>query len=228
MIKLKHIVHGAVVSEIEMTEGDFTIGRNDGNNLQLDGGGVSGEHAVITLVADSCIPEMFDITIRDLNSTNGVYLGEKQVKEAVAVLQLNTELYPESWNVWDSLAEAWLAAGLARPEPPPRPVTASRKAPLPEGWRFHLNEVVRALINRRPVQLFLTASETGAERSLAPLIRLARLRGVEILYDRKEPAADRRGLSRSTDGQPRKPDPARAQRARHQPGRDIKNHQDIA
>ena len=81
MIKLKHIVHGAVVSEIEMTEGEFTIGRNDGNNLQLDGGGVSGEHAVITLVADTCIPEMFDITIRDLNSTNGTYVNNNAVNE---------------------------------------------------------------------------------------------------------------------------------------------------
>ena len=81
MIKLKHIVHGAVVSEIEMTGGDFTIGRNHGNNLQLDGGGVSGKHAVNTLVADSCIPEMFDITIRDLNSTNGTYVNNNSVKE---------------------------------------------------------------------------------------------------------------------------------------------------
>lgn len=81
MIKLKHIVHGAVVSEIEMSEGDFTIGRNHGNNLQLDEGGVSGNHAVITLVADSCIPEMFDITIRDLGSTNGTYVNSHAVKE---------------------------------------------------------------------------------------------------------------------------------------------------
>ena len=81
MIKLKHIVHGAVVSEIEMTEGDFTIGRNHGNNLQLDEGGVSGNHAVIKLVADSCIPEMFVITIRDLNSTNGTYVNNNSVKE---------------------------------------------------------------------------------------------------------------------------------------------------
>jgi len=81
LIKLKHIVHGAVVSEIEMTEGDFTIGRNHSNNLQLDEGGVSGKHAVITLVADSCIPEMFNITIRDLNSTNGTYVNNNSVKE---------------------------------------------------------------------------------------------------------------------------------------------------
>jgi pSer/pThr/pTyr-binding forkhead associated (FHA) protein len=81
LIKLKHIVHGAVVSEIELTEGNFTIGRNHGNDLQLDEGGVSGEHAVITLVADSCIPEMYDITIRDLNSTNGTYVNNNSVKQ---------------------------------------------------------------------------------------------------------------------------------------------------
>jgi pSer/pThr/pTyr-binding forkhead associated (FHA) protein len=81
LIKLKHIIHGAVVSEIEMTEGEFTIGRNHGNDLQLDGGGVSGEHAVITLVADSIFPEMFDVTIRDLNSTNGTYVNNTSVKQ---------------------------------------------------------------------------------------------------------------------------------------------------
>ena len=81
MIKLKHIVHGAVVSEIDLTAGDFTIGRNHGNNLQLDEGGVSGEHAVITLKADQFLPEMYDITVRDLNSTNGTFVNNNSVKE---------------------------------------------------------------------------------------------------------------------------------------------------
>lgn len=81
MIKLKHIVNGTVVSEIDLPEGDFTIGRNHGNRLQLDEGGVSGEHAVITLVADSYHPETFEITIRDLDSTNGTYVNGKSVKQ---------------------------------------------------------------------------------------------------------------------------------------------------
>ncbi len=81
MIKLKHIINGTVVSDIDITEGEFSIGRNHGNSLQLDEGGVSGEHAVITLVADADLPEMFDITIRDLGSTNGTYVNSNPVKQ---------------------------------------------------------------------------------------------------------------------------------------------------
>ena len=81
MIKLKHIIHGVVVSEIDMAKGDFTIGRNHGNSLQLDDGAVSGEHAMIKLESSPYLPEMFDITIRDLDSTNGTYVNNTSVKE---------------------------------------------------------------------------------------------------------------------------------------------------
>lgn len=81
MIKLKHIIHGAVVSEIAMTEGDFSIGRNHGNSLQLSGGDVSGKHAVLEVVPNSFLPEQLEITIRDLDSTNGTYVNNLLVKE---------------------------------------------------------------------------------------------------------------------------------------------------
>ena len=64
MIKLKHIVNGVVVSEIAMVEGDFSIGRNHGNSLQLDGADVSGEHVMLKLVANSYLPEQLDISVR--------------------------------------------------------------------------------------------------------------------------------------------------------------------
>ena len=81
MIKLKHIINGAVVSEMNMTEGEFSIGRNHGNSLQLNGGDVSGEHAVLKLEPNSFLPEQLDITIRDLGSTNGTYVNNLSVKE---------------------------------------------------------------------------------------------------------------------------------------------------
>ncbi len=81
MIKLKHIINGAVVSEIDMTEGDFSIGRNHGNSLQLSGGDVSGAHAVLKLVPNSFLSEQLDITIMDLGSTNGTYVNNLSVKE---------------------------------------------------------------------------------------------------------------------------------------------------
>ena len=81
MIKLKHIINGAVVSEIDMPEGDFSIGRDDGNNLQLDDGAVSGQHAVIKLAVNEFLPEMFDISITDLGSTNGTYVNSSSIKQ---------------------------------------------------------------------------------------------------------------------------------------------------
>ena len=81
MIKLKQINHGAVVSEIDLGEGDFSIGRNHGNSLQLDDDVVSGEHALLKLEQNHYLPEMFDICIRDLDSTNGTYVNNTSVKE---------------------------------------------------------------------------------------------------------------------------------------------------
>ena len=83
MIRLKQIVNGAVVSDIEMKQGEFTIGRNHGNSLQLDGGDVSGEHAVLLLVPNHYLPEQLDITLRDLDSTNGTYVNNIRVQEKV-------------------------------------------------------------------------------------------------------------------------------------------------
>jgi glyoxylase-like metal-dependent hydrolase (beta-lactamase superfamily II) len=47
----------------------------------------------------------------ELNLLGYRYLGQEQVDEAKTVFELNVELYPESWNVYDSLAEATMAGG---------------------------------------------------------------------------------------------------------------------
>ena len=106
MIKLKHIVNGAVVSEIDMSAGDFTIGRNHGNSLQLDDGDVSGEHALLTLVPNSYLPEQLDITIRDLDSTNGTYVNnisvkEKQIKhgDAIRICSYEYRVFDDQSNI---------------------------------------------------------------------------------------------------------------------------------
>jgi Flp pilus assembly protein TadD len=38
-------------------------------------------------------------------------MAEKRFREAIAVLKLNVELYPGSWNVYDSLGEAYMLNG---------------------------------------------------------------------------------------------------------------------
>jgi pSer/pThr/pTyr-binding forkhead associated (FHA) protein len=81
VVLLKQIVNGTVVSEIAISEGDFTIGRNSGNSLQLEDSVVSGEHAVLTLKPSQYVPEWLEISIRDQNSTNGTYVNNAAVKE---------------------------------------------------------------------------------------------------------------------------------------------------
>lgn len=81
MLKLKHIVNSVVVSEHVLAQGEFTIGRNSGSSLQLDDGVVSGVHAVLTLTANEYMPEVLDISVKDLNSTNGIYVNNIKVQE---------------------------------------------------------------------------------------------------------------------------------------------------
>jgi hypothetical protein len=47
----------------------------------------------------------------ELNSLGYQLLGQKKISEAIRILQLNTEAYPKSSNVYDSLGEAYLDAG---------------------------------------------------------------------------------------------------------------------
>lgn len=68
------------MSEIELQQGEFSIGRNQGNSLQLEDGVVSGNHAVITLEPSPYMPELMDVTIRDLGSTNGTYVNGSRIK----------------------------------------------------------------------------------------------------------------------------------------------------
>ena len=47
----------------------------------------------------------------EMNALGYEYLGSKKVAEAIAVLKMNVEAFPESFNTYDSLGEAYVAAG---------------------------------------------------------------------------------------------------------------------
>ncbi len=78
-MKLKHIVKGLVVSDILLTEGELTIGRNEGNHLRLDDASVSGEHARLIITPNEYMPEMLDVVVEDMDSTNGVYVNADKI-----------------------------------------------------------------------------------------------------------------------------------------------------
>lgn len=70
---LRHWINGSTAGVVELA-GDFAIGRAASNDLKIDDGTVSGEHAVIR-----CKGELF--VIEDLKSTNGVLLNGKKITE---------------------------------------------------------------------------------------------------------------------------------------------------
>ncbi len=47
----------------------------------------------------------------EFNALGYRYLTQEQFDEAIAVFTLNSEIYPDSWNVWDSLGEAQFKSG---------------------------------------------------------------------------------------------------------------------
>ena len=56
----------------------------------------------------------YDFREAQLNMLGYILLRNQMIKEAVEIFKLNTEAYPESANVYDSLAEGYLANGNTR------------------------------------------------------------------------------------------------------------------
>lgn len=52
-----------------------------------------------------------DISESSINSTGYRLMAQNKLADAIRIFQLNVELYPKSWNVYDSLGEAYLNHG---------------------------------------------------------------------------------------------------------------------
>jgi CubicO group peptidase (beta-lactamase class C family) len=52
-----------------------------------------------------------DISEGFINSTGYRLMGQNKLADAIRIFQLNVELYPKSWNVYDSLGEAYMNRG---------------------------------------------------------------------------------------------------------------------
>ena len=70
--------------------------------------------------------------------------------------------------------------------PPDDAATAPDTKGPPDGFRVHVNEVTRALINRAPLEIWLRPDETEARQTLAPLLYHARKRGVPVEFGRAD------------------------------------------
>ena len=84
---------------------------------------------------------------------------------------------------------AWIAAWLQVLNAPVAriPLDDAPNAPLaPPNFRVHVNEVIRASINRDPLEVWLRDDAKTARKSLAPLLYLAQNRGVAVEFERGE------------------------------------------
>ena len=56
-------------------------------------------------------PDIYYVAEDDMNRLGYRLLGRDAVNAAIEVFLINTEAFPESWNVWDSLGEAYMTRG---------------------------------------------------------------------------------------------------------------------
>jgi tetratricopeptide (TPR) repeat protein len=69
------------------------------------------EAAVAAFHGARAKPDEYDVSEQRINDLGYQYLQAKQYKKAIAVFTLNVEAFPGSFNVYDSLGEAYAAAG---------------------------------------------------------------------------------------------------------------------
>ena len=81
MYKLLEIVDDNVTREHRLSEDVFSIGRNPGNQLQPDNASVSGNHASISLTPSRYLDGTMEVSVEDLDSTNGTLVNGKRVKK---------------------------------------------------------------------------------------------------------------------------------------------------
>ena len=74
-----------------------------------DGGAAAGKALYQRLVASDASDVYFDEV--EFNALGYRYLGEERAADAIAVFEINVDHFPDSWNVYDSLGEAYAAKG---------------------------------------------------------------------------------------------------------------------
>ena len=76
MPKMIVSIDGVVIKEVQLTKERTTLGRRPYNDVVIDNLAVSGEHAALQMTGA-------EVTLEDLNSTNGTYVNGKAVKKQV-------------------------------------------------------------------------------------------------------------------------------------------------
>ncbi|KQZ43138.1 FHA domain-containing protein [Duganella sp. Root1480D1] len=124
MAKLLVMREGVIEQTVQLTKERMTVGRHKHNDIVLNHGAVSGEHALITTILD-------DSFLEDLQSTNGTFVNGHRIgkhflqnKDVIKMAKYHLEF------VSDGIRPLAAAAATipAMPVPPSASVSASASA----------------------------------------------------------------------------------------------------
>ncbi len=110
MPKITIRLDGELISEVSLSKKRTTMGRRPSNDVVLGALAVSGRHACL-------IQQDQQVTIEDLDSTNGTYVNGRAVKKQL--LQDNDTLEIGPFKIIFSSASGVLYQSLDSPQPPP-------------------------------------------------------------------------------------------------------------
>lgn len=131
MPKMIVSIDEVVIKEVQLTKDRTTLGRRPYNDVVIDNLAVSGEHAVILMHGS-------EVTLEDLNSTNGTYVNGKAIKKQV--LQNGDSIEVGKYKikfVGDAAADNFDKTMVVRsprpvaPTPAPAPAAAAPMAEAP-------------------------------------------------------------------------------------------------
>lgn len=102
MAQLALLVDGVVVKLFPLEKPVTTIGRDLGNDIQIDDEGVSARHAKIRVQPSEYLENQVDLILEDLGSTNGSLVNDEQVEQR----QLKpNDVITIGWNTFKLLDE---------------------------------------------------------------------------------------------------------------------------
>jgi pSer/pThr/pTyr-binding forkhead associated (FHA) protein len=125
MPKMIVSIDDVVIKEVQLTKDRTTLGRRPYNDIVIDNLAVSGEHAVILMSGS-------EVTLEDLNSTNGTYVNGKAIKKQVLQNADSIEIGKYKIKfVGDNVVDNFDKTMIVKARPAVAPVTPAPADPAP-------------------------------------------------------------------------------------------------
>ena len=101
MVALALMKEDVVIHRWRLQAGTLTLGRHDANDIVIDDEAVSAHHAQLVIEKDPYFEGQLNIAIRDLNSTNGIYVNGQRVTRALLGPESTIKIAYNSFRILD-------------------------------------------------------------------------------------------------------------------------------